>query len=197
MKIEGQSQGETEMECAVCYQPFTFPYMVNSVDSTSRIVLCCGKQVCSSCLERLRSLDEAAKCPFCRTTLPVTAKEINRMLQHGLAQDKPWAFEVAFNLYSEGRHGLDKDLVLAFTYAKKAASSGSIVALHYLGLCYEYGSGVKLSAPHAAQYYSDASSKGFGASSWALGILYSEGRDGIVASHETALTYFHLAMSQV
>jgi hypothetical protein len=193
-----EPEGEAEMECAVCYEPFTWPYIVNSVDSTTRIVLCCGKQFCSCCLQRLRSSDaEAAKCPFCRTTLPVTAKEITRMLQHGLSHDKRWAFEVAFNLYSEGRHGLDKDLVLAFTYAKKAASSGSIVALHYLGLCYEYGSGVALSIPHAAQYYSDASKKGLGSSSWALGILYSEGRDGIVASHETALTYFNSAMSQV
>jgi TPR repeat protein len=62
-------------------------------------------------------------------------------------------------LYFEGR-GIDKDIVEAFTWWKKAGEAGHAGAQYRLGLMYENGTGVGKDLTKALEWYKLASSNG-------------------------------------
>ncbi|TQF67552.1 tetratricopeptide repeat protein [Pseudoalteromonas luteoviolacea] len=86
-------------------------------------------------------------------------------------------------------HKITNDLTRAYSWYKRAASSGSADALNNLGLMYNQGEGVEVNLKKARAYFEQATELGSHLSFGNLGRLYEFG-EGVVQSFEQAAKYY-------
>lgn len=99
---------------------------------------CCGKQLCSQCLDTIWNSDSYFSCPCCRCPTPWKELKVD---EEAANTTKPWLLKKVALSYAFGNDGYPKDSRKALTYYKKSAAWGdaecqSILANLYLeGLC--------------------------------------------------------------
>lgn len=81
------------------------------------------------------------------------------------------------------------DYDLAYLYLQKAADSGSIEALFYLGYMYEYGLSVRLDYQMAMSFFRKAADQGSAEAMNNIGFLYEFGH-GVPADSRTAAEWY-------
>jgi uncharacterized protein len=91
--------------------------------------------------------------------------------------------------------GVEKNLVHALEWLRKAAEANHVIAQTSLGWMYERGEGVEQDGKVAAQWYSKAARKGFAMAQFNLGTLYEKGL-GVTMDLTEAYTWFLLAAAQ-
>lgn len=94
--------------------------------------------------------------------------------------------------YSEGKHGLEKNVAESSRWFMEAAKRGNDVAQFQMGLRYETGVGVKKNAKEAAKWYMRAASKNNVAALYRLGCCYYYG-DGVTIDNHSAWRCFKKA----
>ena len=87
--------------------------------------------------------------------------------------------------YSEGKHGLEKNVAESSRWFMEAAKRGNDVAQFQMGLRYETGAGVKKNAKEAAKWYMRAASKNNVVALYRLGCCYYYG-DGVTIDNHSA-----------
>lgn len=105
-----------------------------------------------------------------------------------LSRDDTYGLAIS---YDKGR-GVDRDVVRAAQYYRKASDAGHLLATVKLGLCFEKGLGVRKSIKTAASLFSRASDAGCGQGMIELGRLHERGI-GVVESPERAVTLYRKA----
>lgn len=94
--------------------------------------------------------------------------------------------------YSEGKHGLEKNVAESSRWFMEAANRGNDVAQFQMGLRYETGAGVKKNAKEAAKWYMRAASKNNVVALYKLGCCYYYG-DGVTIDNHSAWWCFKKA----
>lgn len=94
--------------------------------------------------------------------------------------------------YSEGKHGLEKNVAESSRWFMEAAKRGNDVAQFQMGLRYETGAGVKKNAKEAAKWYMRAASKNNVVALYRLGCCYYYG-DGVRIDNHAAWRCFKKA----
>ena len=94
--------------------------------------------------------------------------------------------------YSEGKHGLEKNVAESSRWFMEAAKRGNDVAQFQMGLRYETGAGVKKNAKEAAKWYMRAASKNNVVALYRLGCCYYYG-DGVTIDNHSAWRCFKKA----
>lgn len=94
--------------------------------------------------------------------------------------------------YSEGKHGLEKNVAESSRWFMEAAKRGNDVAQFQMGLRYEAGAGVKKNAKEAAKWYMRAASKNNVVALYRLGCCYYYG-DGVRIDNHAAWRCFKKA----
>jgi TPR repeat protein len=94
--------------------------------------------------------------------------------------------------YSEGKHGLEKNVAESSRWFMEAANRGNDVAQFQMGLRYETGAGVKKNAKEAAKWYMRAASKNNVVALYRLGCCYYYG-DGVTIDNHSAWRCFKKA----
>ena len=80
----------------------------------------------------------------------------------------------------------------AIAYYQQAIAGGIILAAYQLGLCYQTGKGVPISAINAIEAYRQAESGGYAPASYRLGLCYEKG-EGVTKSLPLAFDYYQKA----
>ncbi|MBO4926669.1 MAG: sel1 repeat family protein [Clostridiales bacterium] len=83
-------------------------------------------------------------------------------------------YRIAFH-YREGSPQANKDVATAFSYFKQAADKGFPLACVETGLCYENGTGVKMSKEEAFRYYEKGTQLGHHVAMVCLAVCYLSG----------------------
>ncbi len=96
--------------------------------------------------------------------------------------------------YDEGK-GVEKSVVKAFKWYKKAAENGNIWSMNQLGLKYERGEGTNKNLEEAVRWYKAAAEKGNKAAQYNLGDMYEYGK-GTEKDLEEAVEWYRKAVEQ-
>jgi TPR repeat protein len=82
-----------------------------------------------------------------------------------------------------------------FNEFRKAAEQGLAQAQYNLGVCYEYGKGVKKDLREAVKWYRKAAEQGLAQAQYALGISYAQG-EGVEQDPHEAVRWYRKAAEQ-
>jgi len=82
-----------------------------------------------------------------------------------------------------------------FDEFRKAEEQGDATAQHNLGVCYEYGKGVKKDLREAVKYYRKAAEQGIFQAQFALGTCYANG-EGVGQDPDEAVKWYRKAAEQ-
>ena len=105
-------------------------------------------------------------------------------------------FSTAQEDYRRGFQLLKKrKYVEALSYFRKSAERGYTAAHIQLGLCYDYGNGVKENKKEAVKWYRKAAEQGEAVAQNILGICYADGR-GVAKNYKEAVKWFRKAAEQ-
>jgi TPR repeat protein len=100
------------------------------------------------------------------------------------------ALNMRASLYESGTRGSRMSTALSREYAKRAADKGHPPAQHYFAVLHHYGRGGPVDMKQAIAYYERALDAGLGASAVQLGIIYSQGENGVPRDELRGLRYF-------
>ena len=131
-----QPEGTHLGDCPICCLP------VSTDLEKSILYSCCSKYICKGCsvANKKRELEGRLQrtCPFCRTDLPKTDEERNKLKMKRIEANDPVAIcSMGMDTYDE------EDLEAAFEYYTKAAAYGDVEAHYRLSMMYNEGEGVE------------------------------------------------------
>ena len=134
-------------DCPICF------IRLPSMDSGRKYMTCCGKEICSGCFhadvyDNHGNIIADEKCPFCRTPVPSTDKEIIKRNKERMEGGDALAFFAMGNYYYHGRYGLPQDSAKAVEFWHKAGKFGYT----NLGNTYYNGDGVERDTKMASHY---------------------------------------------
>jgi hypothetical protein len=98
--------------------------------------------------------------------------------------------------YVDGLFGFSKDAAMAFSFFKRAASSGDPAAVNVLGTAYHYGIGTDPDPYAAVRLYKRASDAGCVNAMYNLGRAYEEGWGGLPIDRTQAARLFSSAAKE-
>ncbi|MEJ2090139.1 MAG: tetratricopeptide repeat protein, partial [Gammaproteobacteria bacterium] len=87
------------------------------------------------------------------------------------------------------------DLAASLSKWRNMAEEGQAKAQYYLGICYEYGRGVRQDDAEAVRWYGKASAQGFPAAQYRLGVMYDYGW-GVPTNDTEAVKWYSKAAQQ-
>ena len=173
------TEDQQDDECVLC----CYPLPLNRTES--RYKECCGELICMGCImaeERVLILGENIEkpipgspeedrefltmllsehicvCPFCRAEAPTTAEELLKRLRKRIDKDKdPKAMNMLSGYYSNGKHGLSRNLQKAEELYKGSYALGSPYAARNLFLYY---SNHIINAALASKYLEEGARRG-------------------------------------
>jgi TPR repeat protein len=103
---------------------------------TEQYYSCCGKSICSGCIDSFVKSGNMGKCPFCNADQDKTDEEtFEEKMKRVEANDAGAIFMLA-DCYYHGLIGLQQDRAKALQLWKKAAELGSSLAHFYMGSIY-------------------------------------------------------------
>jgi len=141
-------------ECPICMLPLP----IN--DNLSMFKSCCGKLLCSGCINAMVKSGGADLCAFCRTPRPSSEEEeikrTNKLI--GVGNTKACLFLAA--VHANGRYGMPQNRVKANELYLKAGELGCFDAYNNLGNSYHEGWGVERDMKKAKHYYELAAMNG-------------------------------------
>jgi len=119
-------------DCAICCLPLPLDL------SKTVMMACCSKAICEGCdhANKIREAETSLRpsCPFCRTAIPSTIDEADKMMMRRIEANDP------VSMCQEGSEQYDKgDYISAFQYFTKAAELGDVEAHFKLSLLYLFG----------------------------------------------------------
>ena len=144
--------------------------------SGSTYYACCGKMICSGCdhapvYDNLGNAIIEKKCPYCRTPVPTSIKEINGRLQKRVEVDDVEAIYALGCNYRDGDDGFPQDDVKALESFVRAGNLGSAEAYCNIGYAYANGRGVEKDQKKANHYFKLAAIGGDAYARHNLGIM--------------------------
>ena len=166
-------------ECPICF------IRLPTLGSGRRYYECCGKMICSGCChadvyDNLGSIIADEKCPFCRTPVPTSEKEIFERRKKRMEVGDTYAFYIMGCHYHLGLYGLIRDSAKAVELWHKAGKYG----YSNLGIAYSTGEGVEGDAKMASHYYELAAMEGIVVARANLGVgKYNAGNYDIALKH--------------
>lgn len=144
--FEPHPKGE---DCAVCMTRLNYHV-------TKKVYMaCCGKELCSDCVEETdaRDPDGQAPCCFCRTPFPETQEEAIARERARFKRDDPIASNVLGTRYLYGQLDFPVQKTKACKLFLKSGMLGSGEGYCNLANCYFDGQGVKRDMQKAKHYY--------------------------------------------
>ena len=181
--IELFKQPPKKEDCPICFLPLP------SLHTGSTYYICCGKEICSGCDHAISLLrDKEEKCPFCRTSVPSTDKEIIEMYKRRVEVGDAHGIYGLGCFYSNGAFGLQQDYSKALELWHRAGELGNAKAYHNIGHAYHTGRGVERDDQKANHYYELAAMGGDASARYNLG--NSERR---VGNWDRALKHYMIA----
>ena len=173
---------QDEDECGICLQQL--PPVGIQPGKTRMRMICCGKELCTSCdstWEASWSATTVPRCPYCRGSLPSTEDEKLALIRAKAMQGKSWALLMLGDAYRDG-----SDMVEGKENVHEAAKmyrlavlqdmrlDGGARAAYGLGQLYFHGAGVERSIDVAIEWYSKGHDAGDVWSTYALGICFRQ-----------------------
>ena len=172
-----QPEGTHLGDCPICCLP------VSTDLEKSILYSCCSKYICKGCsvANKKRELEGRLQrtCPFCRTDLPKTDEERNKLKMKRIEANDPVALcSMGMDTYDEG------DLEAAFEYYTKAAAYGDVEAQYRLSMMYNEGEGVEKDKKMELHHLTEAAMEGHPEARHNLGYVEEEnGRMDRAAKH--------------
>ena len=118
------------------------------------------KMLCNGCLIGAIKMGIDDKCAFCRSPRPKGDAESLKRAKARAQKKDPDAMKYLGDQYSQGRHGLEKDVSRAVELWAEAAELGSVDAQYNLGRAYINGIGVEQDAARGVSLYEKAAMRG-------------------------------------
>ena len=171
-------------DCPICF------IRLPTMDEGRMYMTCCGKIVCRGCAhadvyDNHGKIMVEKKCPFCRTPLVTSDKEIIERLKNHMEVGDTYAFYMMGNYYSSGQYGLPQNSAKAVKFWHKAGKFGYT----NLGSAYYNGKGVERDKKMASHYFELAAMEGDSYARHNLGVgEYNAG------NHDRALKHFIIAV---
>ena len=118
-------------DCPICLVP------LNRTAEHSWYLTCCGKTICHGCAGEYRRLvvPSPCKCPFCRAEAPGDKELMKRLEARSLQGDIESCCYLG-TVFSEGRHGVQKNVLKGLDYWIRATELGSLEACQNIAHCY-------------------------------------------------------------
>ena len=110
-------------------------------------------------------------CPFCRTPMPTSDREIIERIKERAAAGDARAINILGGYYYRGVMGLPQDYGKAMKLSLRAGELGCASAYGRIGFAYDTGRGVGRDTKKAKHYYELAVMKGDVASMYNLGVV--------------------------
>ena len=176
-------------ECPICFLPLPLYdnlAQVNYIGATFKT--CCGKEICSGCVDKMEESGVGNLCPFCRTPCPTSDEEVVRRTERLMEKGNAGAFCQLAGFYSGGIDGFPQNMAKANELYLKAGELGCAQAYHNLGVLYRTGNGVAIDEKKANHYYELAAMNSDVHARYTLGV--NEGRAG---NHHRASKHYILA----
>ena len=150
-------------DCPICFLPLP------SLHTGSTYYACCGKEICSGCDHAISLRDKEEKCPFCRTSAPITDKEIIEMYTKRVEVGDATAIFGLGCFYDNAMYGLPRDHEKALELHHRAGELGCAEAYGNIGSVYLTGEGVERDEKKTNHYYELAAIGGYVATRHNLG----------------------------
>jgi len=154
-------------DCAICFLPMPFTTGMFGVDTSYQT--CCGKIVCSGCME-VACTQKDSPCPFCRMPTPsIEVEHLGRCKKRMAAGDAEAFYNLA-GVYERGVWGLPVDRSKELDLLKQAAELGSCAAHSSLAYAYRTGDGAEIDMEKAVHHWKRAAILGDESSRYCLGV---------------------------
>jgi len=157
-------------DCPICF------LMMPSLHTGHKYNTCCGKTICSGCVQAVHMVDDEEKCAFCRTPNSTSDKQSRKRLKNRMDMNDSRALHELAVGYSYGAHGLQQSYAKALELYHRAGELGYAHAYNNIGGFYINGKGVAVDEKKAKYYLGLAAIKGDDTARNNLGIL--EEKDG-------------------
>ena len=182
--IELFKQPPLKEDCDICM------LLLPSLFTGSKYRACCGKRICSGCIQAVKIRDGGVGlCPFCRTPTPTSEEMIEQMKKRMEIGDAEAIYEMGC-CYNDGDDELPQDYNKALELWHQAGELGYAKSYYNIGCAYDLGNGngVGRDEKKANYYYELAAMGGHATARHHVGI--SEGRAG---NMDRALKHFMIA----
>ena len=171
-------------DCPICF--LRLPIM----DNRRMYMICCGKIICIGCIhaplyDNLGNVIAVKKCPFCRTPVATSEKEVVKRNKKRMELDAPYAFFSMGNAYDKGAYGLPQDRAKAIEFWHRAGKFG----YNNIGNAYDTGNGVEKDEKMAKHYIELAAMEGIVAARHNIGIM-----EEIAGNYDRALKHYMIAV---
>jgi len=154
-------------DCLICF------LRMPSLYSAQIYMTCCGKVICSGCIHSVQIRDEKEKrglCPFCRTLVRTSDKEIVDGYKKRIELNDTTAIFNYGGFYALGIYGLPQNYAKALELWHQAGKLGCAQSYYAIGLHYLHGGGVERDMKKATHYWEQAAIGGDVKARYKLGI---------------------------
>ena len=142
-------------DCPICM------LLLPSLDTGSKNMSCCGKDICSGCIYAVVKRDGGVGlCPFCRTPAPTTNEKLIEQSKKRVEVDDATAIYNLGCCHVDGSHGLTQDYNKALELWHQAAELGYAPSYHNIGNAYYAGNSVERDEKKAIHYFELAAMRG-------------------------------------
>ena len=166
-------------DCPICF------LRIPSLEGGERYFSCCGKIICSGCVyanakftihgsNGILSLSEEHQCPFCRTPMQESDKELRKRLQTRVEMNDPRAMLNLGCGYDQGIYGCPRNHHKALELWHRAGELGYAQAYNNIGTSFCKGEGVERDMKKAMYYLGLAAICGDVESRFNLGFLETQ-----------------------
>ena len=184
-KIESEFFGDDK--CCICLE---IP-----IEKKRSYLSCCNKYVCSDpCWIKLKD-----NCPYCRHPLPRNEREIIKNVEKGAEKGFVKSMVLLGDMYKLGLHGVERDIIKAVEWYRKASLKGYGVASHHVGELYENGIGFHRDMNEAYAWFLKGAKQGYHHSQALVAKVYKDGMSmsginvpSFKPDHESALYWFKI-----
>ena len=161
-------------DCPICF--LTLP----TLETGQKYMSCCGKIICSGCIDAVDKMKGVSKCPFCRVPTPVSYEEIVERAKKRVEMNDAEAIYTLGCYYNRGVRGLPQDRDKALEMFHQAGELGSNPAYHNIGNAYDSGRGVEKDEKKANYYWKLAAIRWHAGSRYNLGCIEEEDAGNMV-----------------
>ena len=121
---------------------------------TTQYQSCCGKELCFGCIYADTKADNRMIiCPFCRTPMPTSDREIIERIKERAAAGDARAINILGGYYYRGVMGLPQDYGKAMELLLRAGELGCVSSYAYIADAHFYGEGVERDIKKAQHYW--------------------------------------------
>ena len=153
-------------DCPICF------IRMPSVYTGYKYKMCCGKRICSGCINAVRKRTKKGRslCPFCRAPTHSSDEELAKRRKTRIELNDATAMFNLGVMYYQGTNDYPQDYTKALELWYRSGELGYANAYNNIGYAYNNGEGVEVDKKKANHYYELAAIRGDEMARYNLGL---------------------------